>query len=64
MHVAWGIRRAAICLAVLLTILLAGCHSSARSIRKNPRVEPFDFQISVGQDWRARRSLAVNRRCS
>jgi alpha-beta hydrolase superfamily lysophospholipase len=36
--------------AVCLAILLFGCHSSTRSIRKNPRIEPFDYQISVGQD--------------
>ncbi|HKD65211.1 MAG TPA: prolyl oligopeptidase family serine peptidase [Candidatus Binataceae bacterium] len=36
--------------AALFAILLAGCHTSPRSIRKNPRIEPFDYQISVGQD--------------
>lgn len=46
----WGIRRTVVCSAVALAILLAGCHSSARAIRKNPNVEPFDYQISVGQD--------------
>jgi pimeloyl-ACP methyl ester carboxylesterase len=50
MRMAWGIRRAVACSAVFLAILLAGCHSSARAIRKNPRVEPFDFQITVGED--------------
>ena len=30
--------------------LLFGCHSSARAIRQNPRVEPFDYQISVDRD--------------
>jgi pimeloyl-ACP methyl ester carboxylesterase len=36
--------------AVVLVVLLAGCHSSTRSIRKNPRVEHFDYQISVDND--------------
>ncbi len=50
MRMASGIKRAAACAAVSLAILLAGCHSSARAIRKNPRVEAFDYQVSVGQD--------------
>jgi len=36
--------------ALVAAIVLAGCHSSARAIRKNPRVERFDYQVSVGQD--------------
>jgi pimeloyl-ACP methyl ester carboxylesterase len=35
---------------VCLTVLLAGCHSSARITSQNHRIEPFDYQISVGQD--------------
>ena len=35
---------------VLAVILLVGCRSSARAIRQNPRVEPFDYQISVDRD--------------
>ncbi len=50
MRMVRGIRWTVAWPAVLLAILLAGCHSSARSIRKNPRVEQFDYQISVGQD--------------
>ncbi|HEY2105594.1 MAG TPA: prolyl oligopeptidase family serine peptidase [Candidatus Binataceae bacterium] len=50
MHMVSGIRRTVAWPAVFLAILLAGCHSSAGAIRKNPRVEPFDYQISVGQD--------------
>ena len=50
MRMVWGIRWAVAWPAVLLAILLAGCHSSTRSIRQNPRVGPFDYQISVGQD--------------
>src|SRR5579885_2717997 len=50
MRTASGIGRAVACGAVALAILTAGCRSSARAIRKNPRVEPFDYQISVGQD--------------
>jgi pimeloyl-ACP methyl ester carboxylesterase len=50
MRMVRGIRWTVAWPAVLLAILLAGCHSNARSIRKNPRVEQFDYQISVGQD--------------
>ncbi len=45
-----SIRRAALWPVALVVILLAGCHSSARAIRRNPRVEPFDYQITVDQD--------------
>jgi pimeloyl-ACP methyl ester carboxylesterase len=34
----------------LAIILLFGCHSGARSIRKDPRVHPFDFQIEVEEN--------------
>ncbi len=36
--------------AALIVVLLAGCHSGARSIRKNPLVERFDYQITVDKD--------------
>jgi len=50
MYPARSIRWTVASLAVCLALLLAGCRSSARSIRKNPRIEPFDYQISAGQD--------------
>ncbi|SRR5579883_1150037 len=50
MHFTLRIRWAGLWLAALLAILAAGCHSGARAIRKNPRVQSFDYQISVGQD--------------
>ena len=50
MRMAWSIKSAFAWPVVLLAVLLAGCHSGARSIRKDPRVEPFDFQVSAGQD--------------
>jgi alpha-beta hydrolase superfamily lysophospholipase len=31
-------------------LLLSACHSEVRAVRRNPRVEPFDYQITVGQD--------------
>jgi dipeptidyl aminopeptidase/acylaminoacyl peptidase len=47
----FGIRLVTIWPVVLVTVaLLGGCHSSARAVRRNPRVEPFDYQITVGQD--------------
>ncbi len=45
-----AIRPAALWPVVLVVILLAGCRTSARAIRQNPRVEPFDYQITVDQD--------------
>jgi pimeloyl-ACP methyl ester carboxylesterase len=36
--------------AVLIVILLAGCHSGARAIGKNPLLSRFDYQISVDKD--------------
>src|SRR5271154_203810 len=50
MYKVWGIKPAVLWSAALAVILLAGCHSSAREIRKNPRVQPFDFQIEVDQN--------------
>src|SRR5690348_15393023 len=50
MYAARSIRWTAAGAVVLLAILLAGCHSSTRAIRKNPRIDPFDYQISVGQE--------------
>ena len=50
MQKAWAISAAVLGSAALAIILLAGCHSSARAIRKNPRVEPFDFQIEVDRN--------------
>ena len=50
MQKVWGIKPAVLGSAALAIILIAGCHSSARAIRKNSRVEPFDFQIEVDRN--------------
>jgi uncharacterized protein len=50
MHVVRSIRWTVAWPALCLAILLAGCHPSTRAITKSHHVEPFDYQISVGQD--------------
>ncbi len=50
MHKVWGIKPAVLWSAALAVIFVAGCHSSARAIRKNPRVQAFDFQIEADQN--------------
>jgi alpha-beta hydrolase superfamily lysophospholipase len=50
MNCKWAIKPAYLWPVALVVILLAGCRTNARAIRKNPRVEPFDYQITVDQD--------------
>ena len=35
---------------VLLAVALSGCHTSEQKIRKNPRIEPFDYRITSDKD--------------
>src|SRR5260370_26186372 len=49
MNCKWAINPAYLWPVALVVILLAGCRTNARAIRKNPRVEPFDYQITVDQ---------------
>lgn len=50
MHKVWGLKPAVLWSAALAVIFLAGCHSSARAIRRHHLVESFDFQIEVEQN--------------